>query len=151
MIAGTNAMVFRWHVSHAVPVGICVAGFASAFTAVYVPLWQATHFPAVPVWFIVAGANTVVLWQESHCRASGMWVVFCFFAPEKTYEPLWQVEHCPGIPPMVWSTVAGANAMKFLWQLSHCEVVGRWFVGLAKPLPPETWQDEHRPAVGTVE
>jgi hypothetical protein len=84
MIAGANAMVFIWHVSHAAPVGMCVAGLASALTAVYDPLWQATHFPAVPVWFMVAGANVVVLWQESHCRASGMWVVFCFFAPEKT-------------------------------------------------------------------
>jgi hypothetical protein len=44
----------------------------------------------------------------------------------------------------------GLNATKFLWQVSHCIVVGIWDVGFDKPEPPGKWQVEHRFAVGTA-
>lgn len=75
--------------------GMCVAGLALALAAVYPPLWQVTHWPAVPVWSIVAGLNaTKFLWQESHCAVVGMWLV----GLDNPAPPgVWQVEHTPAV------------------------------------------------------
>ncbi len=43
-----------------------------------------------------------------------------------------------------WLIVAGANALKLLWQVSHCAVVGMWTVGLPGAWLP-LWQLAHRP------
>ncbi len=41
--------------------------------------------------------------------------------------------------------VAGAKAVKLVWQVSHCAVVGTWLVDLPSALVP-LWQVEQRPA-----
>ncbi len=49
----------------------------------------------------------------------------------------------PVVP--AWLIVDGANAAKPVWQVSHCAVVGMWFVGLPSACVP-LWQLAHRPA-----
>ena len=67
-----------WQLSHREAVGIWLAGFASALTAVKLPLWHVEQLPVaigpvVPAWLMTAGLNTVVLvWQVSHCAAVGI-------------------------------------------------------------------------------
>ena len=64
--------------------------------------------------------------------------------------PLWQVEQLPAaLGPVVpvWLIDAGANAVVFLWQVSHCADVGMCVVGLPKAVVP-LWQLEQRPATG---
>ncbi len=48
-----------------------------------------------------------------------------------------------------WLIVDGANALKLLWQVSHCAVVGMWFVGLPSAFTL-LWQLEQRPATAGV-
>ena len=86
--------------------------------------------PAVPVWFMVAGAKAVkLLWQVSHCDVVGI----CVLGLPKAVEPLWQVEQRPaaGGFAAAWLNVAVAQLTVELWQVSHCELVGRWVAGLA--------------------
>jgi hypothetical protein len=52
-------VVFLWQVSHAAVVAMCVAGFA--FTVVKLPPWQVAQPVVIPLWFITAGLNAVVL------------------------------------------------------------------------------------------
>ena len=66
--------------------------------------------------------------------------------------PLWQLAQLPAATgPVVpaWLIVAGAKAVKVLWQVSHCAVVGMWLVGLPSAFVL-LWQVEHRPATAGV-
>jgi len=98
IVAGANATVFGWQVSQAVPVGMCVAGLAHALAAVYAPLWQLKHCPAVPVWSINAGLNaTKFLWQVSHCNVGGIVGIWLVGLDSPVPPGLWQVEHKPAV------------------------------------------------------
>ena len=55
---------------------------------------------------------------------------------------MWQFEHCPVSP--VWFIRAGLNAVKFVWHVSHCAVVGMWVVVLPSAVVP-LWQSAQRP------
>ena len=81
-----------------------------------------------------------------------IWVAGLVRALAKTYVPLWQIAQLPAdTGPVVaaWLIAAGANAAKLVWQVSHCAVVGMWFVGLPSAFTL-LWQLEHRPATAGV-
>ena len=105
---------------------MCVdAGLPSAV----LPLWQFEHFPAAAASWTYAAPNQLIvdLWQTSHCSVVVTWVADFACALANTCAPLWQLEQLPAdTGPVVaaWLIVAGANAVKVLWQVSHCAPVG---------------------------
>ena len=127
-----------WQLSHCAVVGMWFVGLPSAFTL----LWQSVHRPVTAgvavAWLNVPVAQVVVeLWHVSHCALVAMCVTGLVCAFCARYVPLWQVAQFPAASgPVVpaWLIVAGANAVKLLWHVSHCAVVGMWFVGL-----PSAW------------
>ena len=64
---------------------------------------------------------------------------------------MWQVMQLPaatGPVVPVWLMMAGAKAVKFLWQTSHCAVVRMWMeAGLPSALVP-LWHVEQIPVAG---
>ncbi len=84
----------------------------------FLPSWQVVQLPAViPVWFIVAGFQAVVLWHASQAALVWMCVLDLPFA----LVPLWQVAQLPAATP-VWFIVAGFQAV-VLWQTSQLALV----------------------------
>jgi len=113
--------------------------------------WHVEQLPAA-----VAGCEkfapvqTVVdVWQVSHCAVVDTCVAVFVSALTAVNAPLWQVEQLPAaIGPLVpeWLITAGLNVVVFLWQVSHCALVGMCPEFFARPEPPVTWHVEQAPA-----
>ena len=136
IVAGANAAYPLWQLSQAAPVG----RWPVVLPLAWVPLWQVAHVPGTtPVCAKFVGFHAVVVWQVSHDCAVGMCVAGLASALANTYVPPWQVAQLPAATgPVVsrWLIVAGANAVNTLWHVSHCAVVGMWFVGLPRAWVP---------------
>ena len=114
-----------WQLSHCAVVGMWFVGLARAV----VPLWQVEHLPTAVAscWYDAPVQLMVELWQVSHCAAVVPCVAGLASALANTYAPLWQLAQLPadtGPVVPVWLIEAGAKAVKFLWQVSHCASVG---------------------------
>jgi len=102
------------------------------------PLWQVAHWAVTVtcVWLKRLGFQPVVAWQLAQLVApTGMWVL----ALPVAAVPLWQLAQLVALVKVLWSTLAPAQVVVDLWQVSHtvwptCTVVA----GLAP-----AWQVAH--------
>ena len=82
------------------------------------PLWQLPHWPVTGnwVWFHLVGFQPVVAWQVAQLVApTGIWVAVLPVA----LLPLWQLAQLVAAVNPLWSTLAPAQAVVLLWQLSQ--------------------------------
>ena len=82
------------------------------------PLWQLAHWPATGswVWFHFVGFQPVVAWQVAQLALpTGMWAAGLPVAAL----PLWQLAQLVAAVKPAWSTLAPAQALVLLWQLSQ--------------------------------
>ena len=88
------------------------------------PLWQLEHWlaTAVWVWFHLVGVQPVTLWQLPQLALVGMCWAFLGVA----VLPLWQDAQLVAAVKVLWSTLAPAQLLVVLWQLSQLPVTEAW-------------------------
>jgi hypothetical protein len=105
-------------------------------------VWQPAHWPLTVscVWFHLLGVQPLVAWQLKQLAApTGMWLADLPVA----LLPLWHCAQLVAALKPLWSTLAPAQVLVDLWQLSQLPVTVAWTAlgGLpAAPAKAPEWQ-----------